>query len=106
MDRRKFLKSSVAAGITGAAALGSASCSSVKFLEESVPEEPAPDLDEVLARMDDGMREISEWDPVDDFLGPAPEGVDRTAANRVVSTRSTPTPTTRAGRSGIRTTPP
>jgi hypothetical protein len=83
MDRRKFLKTSLAAGVTGTTLLGASSCASVKFLEGSVPDEPAPDVDDVVARMDAGMARISAWNPLDDFLGPQAEGKDLTAANSV-----------------------
>jgi len=60
-----------------------ASCSSVKFLEGTAQEEPPPDVDEVLANMDEGMRRISEWNPVDDFMGSAGDCPKRAEANRV-----------------------
>jgi hypothetical protein len=83
MDRRRFIKSSVLASVTGATALSTASCTAVKFLESSAPEEQPPDMDEILSRMDEGMRKISVWNPVDDYSGTTDSSPDRETANRV-----------------------
>ena len=40
-------------------------------------------MDEILSRMDAGMREISAWNPVDDYSGTTDSGPDRETANRV-----------------------
>ena len=83
MDRRIFVKSGILTGVTGLAALGSASCTTVKFLESSAPKEPPPDMDEVLSRMDAGLRKISDWNLVDDFTETSDSGPERDNANRV-----------------------
>ena len=83
MDRRKFIKTSALAGVAGATALSTASCSSLKFLPTGLPVDNQPDMDAYLAMMDEGMHRISQWNPVDEFTGTASETSDRAKANHV-----------------------
>lgn len=83
MDRRKFVKLGILTGATGVAVLNSTSGAAVRFLESTVPEDPPPDMDEILSRMDAGMRKISTWNLVDDFTGTTDPSPDRERANQV-----------------------
>jgi hypothetical protein len=72
MDRRKFIKTSLLAGTSGAAALSAASCSSLRipkvFTASSIP---LPDMDQYIAGMDSGMEEISSFDFIEAMPGKA-----------------------------------